>query len=202
MAFSPDNSYRLAIASGSLYGGTGNETVGIYDVVRNTKLIEFDADFWVNGVSFNDDGTLLAWMDTALHIFDVSTGDEILNASVDALGIGPVAFAPDGSVVAFPDGNSIVIVPVETMGQAQVYETATGLFPGTIAFNPDGTLLAVVSVPGEGSTEPPVLTMIDFETGDVIFEQQSESLRTAAFSPDGTLLVIAESDQVTFLTVP
>ena len=202
LAFSPDANYRLAVASGSLYGGTGNETVGLYDVVRNTKLIEFDADFWVNGIAFNHDGTLLAWMDTTLHVFDVATGDEYLNAGVNALGIGPVAFTPDGSVIAFPDGNSIVMVPVETTGQAQVYETAAGLFPGTIAFNPDGTLLAVVSVPGEGSIEPPVITMIDVETGDVIFEQQSESARTLAFSPDGTLLVIAQSEEVVFLTVP
>lgn len=202
LAFSPDGSYRLAIASGALYGGTGTETVGLYDVVRNTKLIEFDADFWVNGVAFNDEGTQLAWMDTALHIFDVATGDEILNASVDALGIGPVTFTPDGSAVIYADGNNIVLLPLEGTGQPQIYEATAGLLPSTIAFNPNGTLLAVVSVPGEGSIEPPVITIFDVETGDVIFEQQSESSRTLAFSPDGTLLVVAESEEVIFLAVP
>jgi WD40 repeat protein len=202
LVFSPDDGNRLAIASGALYGGGGEETVSLYDVGKNALLIEFDADYWVNGVAFSPDGTQLAWMDTALHIFEIQTGDEILNSPVNALGIGPVAYTPDGSAVAYADGYTIVLMPLDQTGQPQVYEATSGLLPATIAFNPAGTLLAVVSVPGVRGVDPPVISIFDVDTGDVVFETGSETARTLAFSPDGTLLLIAESDKVNFLVVP
>jgi WD40 repeat protein len=173
----------------------------LYDVSNNSLQIRFDADFWVNGIAFSPDGTQLAWMDTALHIFDIETGDAIFNAPVEALGIGPVIYTPDGTAIAYADGNAIVRLPLEGIGQLQVYEAAEGLLPSAIAFNPDGTLVAVISVPGEGSTASPVIAIFDAETGDLVFEETSESARTLAFSPDGTLLLVAESEEVVFFVV-
>ncbi|HLU11161.1 MAG TPA: hypothetical protein VK003_15925, partial [Oceanobacillus sp.] len=203
LVFSPDDSYRLAVASGDTISILGEQAVGLYDVPNNRLITRFSANFWVNGIAFNSEGTQFAWLDRSLHVHDLESDSEILNVPLQMPLLGAVAFTPDDSTIAYTDQSTIVLISPDEPEERRVYEAVDGLIPGKMTFSPDGSLLAVASIPGEGSPGgASVLTIFDVETGDVIIEQELESLWSLAFSPDGTILVIAQANDVIFMTVP
>lgn len=203
LVFSPDDSYRLAVASGDTISILGEQAVGLYDVPNNRLITRFSANFWVNGIAFNSEGTQFAWLDRSLHVHDLESDSEILNVPLQMPLLGAVAYTPDDSAIAYTDQSTIVLISPDEPEERRVYEAVDGLIPGKMTFSPDGSLLAVASIPGEGSPGgASVLSIFDVETGDVIIEQELESLWSLAFSPDGTILVIAQANDVIFMTVP
>ena len=140
----------------------------------------------VTVVAFSRNGADLAVADDAndVSVSAVPSGRRLLAASGDAVSF---AFSPSGGVVAVGVGG----VRGEHGGATQVWSTASGrrIFsvrdPGayvdTVAFSPDGTVVASGDSTG-------TVALIDAATGHELVRLSggSSTVDSLAFSPDGT----------------
>ena len=92
-------------------------TLSLWDVVARKELWTLKAHAgWIEQVTFNPDGKLLATAatDGAARVWDVATGMNLLTLPVDSSGAGGVSFNPDGTRLAVGGGSgiSIFLLPV------------------------------------------------------------------------------------------
>ncbi len=106
----------------------------------------------VNGLALSPDGKVLAVAADGLQLWSTATGLRIGGTQPTADAEGPVAFSPDGSLVA----------AIGTDGKARLWEVATQQEIGTpmtagpgpvyaLAFSPDGTTLVTADAGGGSS---------------------------------------------------
>ena len=153
VSFSPDGTL---LAAGQFDGRTI-----VYETRTRRKALRIDGDSTVTAVAFHPDGNLLAvgTIDGEVRLFDPRSG-----AAVGApLGEGnsavwQVAFSPDGRLLAVAvDPNGVDgFHGQQRQGKVQLWDVDTrrrvgrAIAPGggsvlSVAFNPDGTLLATGS---------------------------------------------------------
>jgi hypothetical protein len=203
LAFSIDN--LLAVGGGDIFGAPDVERLwAVYDIPGERLLVSSPTDAAVRDVAFSPDGTLFAWVDTALHVVNVSDGAPLLNQPISIPGRRGIAWRPpqtelERNVLAYADNN--LIRTVVFGGAAGAYESAPAFFPGVIRYSPDATLIAAVNLQPDGPPVPSVLTIFDAETGDVLYGTGYELVEDFDFSPDGTLLVLVTADQIILLGV-
>ena len=101
--------------------------------------------------------------------------------------------------IAFTDGARVRLINLDTRVE-QTYADDPDFAPGALAFNRDGSLLAVMNVPSNTVTASRV-NIFDVETSDLVASTPMQASSALLFSPDGTLLVIASADEVVFLGV-
>jgi hypothetical protein len=143
--------------------------------------------------------------DADLGIVDLSTGDSTTHGLPSARSVVPVAWAPDGSKIAYLEGadptNPYSGGPI--VGDLVVLDLESGedvLVPGgantsTAAFSPDGRRLAVQRTSGSGG-----LAVVDLASGAVRELPAGGSLAgPAAWSPDGRLLALSGSSGISFV---
>ncbi len=207
LAFSSDNRYLLASGSGDILGDPNvNPAWEVYDLPSNRQLLQLPADSWVRNVDFSLDGDLFAWLDLSLHIIRVDGGDNVMMVALGAPPLGGLAWRPTllGATpthqVAFSDGELVRLVNIETRTE-QTYSGDPGFFPGEIAFSPDGSLLAAINLPADGSISPSTVNIFDTTTSDLITSTLLNPSQAMVFSPDGTLIVIASDGEVIFLGI-
>jgi WD40 repeat protein len=150
-------------------------------------------------VAFSPDGRLLAtsWCDHTVRLCDTVTGQlhalaipRQSDLSFSILYPYPVAFSPDGKLLAF--------VSPEGFGTAQLLETATGRRHGpplghsvtAVAFSPDSGLLATGS-------QDRMVQLWETTTGRPYGPplRHQGGIRVVAFSPDGRLLATGSWDR-------
>ena len=177
VAFSPDGSM---LASGSWADGT----VLLWDpnTGRHIRTLTGHTDR-ISGVAFNPDGTTLAsasW-DRTIRLWDANTGEQIQKLEGHMSEIFSVAFSPDGTTLASSDWEPIHLWDTNTGRLMRILERRAG----SIAFSPDGVMLA-----GGSRT----IGLWDTNTGRLmrILEGLAENV---AFSPDGTTLASASRDR-------
>jgi serine/threonine protein kinase len=187
LAFSPD-CRTLASAA---------ETVQLWDVAGGTPIVAYEEQHstsGIGGVSFNHAGTLLASTDLDTDVIllrDVASGRILASLTGAGTGSDQLAFSPDDSLLA-----------AYTPTMAGVWEVATGRLVaaepvaelGSLAFSPDGRLLAV------GDGDRVMLREVDHpgnarrtDLPDLTVNIRQASNWGVAFSPDGTLLAAAVS---------
>lgn len=209
-----DDGDLLAASSGNLYGGGLGSYLTVYGVESGDVVLQRHTDYVVSRVRFGSDNlTLLAWIDDAVHVIDTRTFDEDDETIIELDALNPLGvleffpLPPDTGAnvpqLLFSEGNLLRLVELENGEEVIQFEIEAALFPSSASFSPDGSLLAVMSQPGEGNPDPdltPRLTIFDVETGDVLYDAP-QLANALAFSPDGTLLMLLEPDVISLLGV-
>jgi hypothetical protein len=177
-------------------------------------LIRIDSARLIDRAAYSPDGTLLAYIDGALHLIDVAANRELSNRVLDAATIfGPLAWRPVSDpgtvnaedILAYASGRDVEVLNVRS-GQIQRYPLDDDTRrPVQIAFSRDGSLLIVLTsdrLRGAAPVLPGRLAILDYVTGDLVFDLDVDGLATFALSPEGTLLALSDGVEVTLWGVP
>lgn len=197
--------YHLAAGSGTLFEDSGRGLIIDAASPVGTILLEIEPDFMINDVTFNEDGTLIAWLASGLTVLEVPTFESVVNLGLEALTpVGNVQFQPmletSDIISAYTEGNRVKLFHGEM--PVMDYELTSLLSSAAdFAFSPNGTLIAVLSVPVEGANDPSMLTIFDVETADIVYALELQGT-AITFSDDGSLLFVAGLDGVTVFGIP
>jgi WD40 repeat protein len=183
VAFSPDGSL-VAVA-------LLNQAIQLWDVASGEVVSTFEKQ-----QEFSPDGTLLAagGLSGTVRLWDVESG-QIANTLEygDESGVHDLAFSPDGRFLA--TGGTVPTVRLWDVTTGEVVRTLRlqdGLF--SVAFSPDGTILASV-----GGSERAV-ELWDVESGVKLRSlPHGNQLMAVTFSPDGKLLAAGCYDNQVYL---
>lgn len=174
LAFSPDDSL-LAAAS-------GDRRVRIFTITDGKLAASFEMPGAVSRLMFSPDGnTLAAVSENLIQLRRVSDWALLQNITGTNL-----AFAPQSDLLAAAsyDGRQQVVTVYRLVKQEEV--TSFAVQGNSLAFSPDGSLLAVAG---------PTLTVWDSQSGALLAERTPAHPNAALrFSPDGSLLALAYWD--------
>ncbi len=113
----------------------------LWDVETGRRQISIEGHTRaINSVIFSPNGNLLASTgdDGTVRIWDVETGEQ--QRIYDGFGgTGRMAFNPDGSLLAFGNGTSVVLWDIEAAEQILVIQGHYSYIT-SIDFSPNGTL--------------------------------------------------------------
>ena len=143
--------------------------------------------------ALSPDGQLVAGgSDGILKLWDAATGQELATFSSMSQGVLPVAFSPDGSVLASGEEKGIVRFWDVASREERRVLSAYVKQVRWLAFSPDGKALASV---GEGG----VVKLWELPSGRQRFaiDQHEDTVFCVAFSRDGRNLAVSGSRTVT-----
>lgn len=190
VAFSPNGS-RLA-------AGQEDGAIYIWDVASGERLAFLPSDL-AYSVAFSPDGTRLAIGGKGtLYMWDREPGTRTALASLATMQVGiihSVAFNPaDGNYLAIGGENGMGIINLHT-GQAWMPLEGHSAAVNSVAFSPDGSLLATASddMSVRLWTEETGQGMRGFQE-QAVFQGNTEPVKSVAFHPKGELIASASSD--------
>lgn len=138
-------------------------------------------------VAFSAQGEFLASssQDMSIKIWDVKSGQEMQSLRMDSVDMADIDASHSNRFLA----SAEAIWDLQSMQEIHVLERGSP-FPGSVAFSPDGSVLAL------GLFERQI-TLWDVASGQPVytFERQEENrTKSMDFSPDGTLLAVGVID--------
>ncbi|MBK9603011.1 MAG: PD40 domain-containing protein [Anaerolineales bacterium] len=143
VAFSPDGARLVA----SIFN---SHTAKVWDVSTGRELLNLDDHTDVIGqVVFSPDGTrvVTASTDGTAKIWDAKTGNELFSLSSHSAGVSDVAYSKDGRFLATASYDKTAKIWDALTGRELLTLYAPNALTG-VAFDPDGTKLAVASRDG------------------------------------------------------
>lgn len=184
VAFSPDG---MLIAAGDWNGD-----IHVWSLENPDTVLEWNGhSSWVYGMVFAPDGNLLSVShDGAVYLWDAVTGKEIAHhTSKDRLPYYTAALSPDGQTIAC---GGYQVLQLWTPSRDILHDTiqiTDKLWITSLAFSPDGTLLAGGDAYGD-------IHLWDVVTGKqlVTLEGHRDDVTGLQFSADGTRLYSASYD--------
>jgi WD40 repeat protein/DNA-binding SARP family transcriptional activator len=150
-------------------------------------------------VFFAADGDLMTTDGPDAVIIDLETGDEVQRLSGHADGIFNAVLSADGRTLATNSLDRSTRVWDVTSGRELWSESGEGYEPVGVAISPDGRLVAITSLPGDG---PHTLDLRDLASGRLIQRVEVQGAVGLNFTPDGRLLAAAGVTGVTIYRVP
>ena len=182
IAFSPDGQY-LAVSS--------NIGIWLYDAITYQELTLLPNSVKISTLAFSPDGkTLVSGAggdmsgvnDWKINLWDVVTREKI---AAFGKGTGPVAFSPDGKIIASRDWRTVYLWDIITGQKLAEFGCDNAK---SISFSPDGTLLA-------SGGEDNVVKIWNVATGQNLHILTHKSkVNSVAFSPDGKTLASGSYD--------
>jgi WD40 repeat protein len=187
IAISPDDK--------TVFAGVVDGTVILWDMATGQILWQQQAhSLEVNDVAFTPDGRLIAaTFDDRIIFWQAANGQFVRQIDTAAL---------DQKIAISPSGEQFATIGKEEDGRLLIWDLASGevireFDRGSeiedITYKADGSAILLASITGE-------LTLIDAQTGQIIYEVQEDSetstgaLRFVALSPDGAQVVAAFSN--------
>ena len=193
VAFSPDG--RLMILAGTIFGPTDTRTVvRIWDIEADAPALQ---DFRAHSTTLyaltvSPDGRYVATSghDNWVRVWNTRTGTQVAELTGPAPGI---AFTPDGAQLATINGAAILLWDVATGDMIQEITSDEAEILLSIAFSPDGSLMAV-----GGLFEAGKVGLWDVAAGEwrAFLEADIGTAQILAFSPDGLWLAAGGSDAI------
>jgi WD40 repeat protein len=185
VAFSPDG--RI------LASGSEDFTIKLWDVAAAKELKTLQGSKssleGFMAVAFSPDGKTLAGLEGDIHLWDVSSGQEIKVLKLSGEAGFTVSFSPDGQALACGDDRTVKLWEVAT---GKELKTLTGHSDrvGSVVFSPDRKTLASSGADG-------TIKLWDVTTGRElqILRGHSNPVYTVAFSPNGKMLASSSIDQ-------
>ncbi len=185
-AFSGDGSTFATLVATSLSTEDTNTTIDLVDLATKTTTplpLESSCGAWPP--TLDHDGTVLASMTCDdIDVWRFADGEPVLHTfpvSISA-NAGPIVLAPDGRTLAIANatGASDVAIVDATTGDEVTTLAGHTQRVRSIAFSPDGSLLATASVDGSAK-------VWDATTGQLLRTLDHPGpVRTVVFSTDGT----------------
>jgi WD40 repeat protein len=149
----------------------------------------------INHALFSRDGKRIASAseDNTIKVWDASNGRELLTIRGHTKRVSRVAFlSDDRDLISASQDNTIRVWNPATSGASVEMEGSLGPVPRTVAFRPDGRILAW----GDGNWDQQPTLFSDPETRQVQYKCLLGEYNAFAFSPDGKQLAIAGATTV------
>ncbi|OTA59106.1 WD40 repeat-like protein, partial [Hypoxylon sp. EC38] len=187
----PVNSIAISPDSKMIVSGSSDGTARLWeaDTGIETAKIDFGPSDLVQSVAFSSDGQTVALClsySREILLYDVATG-EISSLLSHSHEIVQVAFCPcpDSKILGWiADDQMLYLWDMSTKQQIYMHEIREEQ-PTTIAFSPDGNLVAA----GSGKYGGGAVSIWGVETGELMAEfNYSGHVRSIAFSPDGVTM--------------
>src|SRR5262249_12868273 len=137
----PDGRTLAILSKG---GGTGLLVDLATDSVRAPRFSHAQASF----VALSRDGRWLAtggWHSAQVRLWNAETGKMVQEWNLFR---GAVLFTPDSQYLIISQGDEFTFWDVETLQQVRRIRRDVALYPGHVAFSPDGGLMALEMAPG------------------------------------------------------
>jgi serine/threonine protein kinase/WD40 repeat protein len=176
-------------ADGSLLGVATAESGPNHIVNLHTGVVQQKLDPHLNGEvqALSRDGRWAAstgWHSDRVRLWNLATGKK---AHEWVLGRRTtVYFTPDSRTLVLSRGDEFSFWDVETLKVTRRLRRDVALYPGHVAFSPDGRLMALEMAPGE-------MHLKDAATGRTVAKLEDPNGDRAmwqGFTPDGTKLVV------------
>ncbi|HEX6399855.1 MAG TPA: WD40 repeat domain-containing protein, partial [Actinomycetota bacterium] len=139
--FNPDGSLIATAAANRYEPETGRVRVWDWAEERVVRTIRVEA---VSSLDFHPDGVriAIAGYQGIAGIWDVSTGDPIVELAGHSGGVNDIAFSPDGGVVATAGFDGTVRIFDASTGDSRLVLRGHGCGVRRLDFSPDGSMLA------------------------------------------------------------